>query len=301
MQSGIIFAIKRYAIHDGPNIRTTVFLKGCPLRCTWCHNPEGINRNVSVISDFTKCVTCGECVSTCPTGSLQRVNGRISKQPTKCSLCQNCTTTCPAVVHEPTGWQISVAELMGEICRDLPFFDGSQGGVTFSGGEPLMQAEFLLETLKACGEIGIHRVVDTCAYAATELLLQVAKQTDLFLLDLKVVDSSLHQHYTGKKNELILHNIKALARNGSALRLRIPLVDGVNNDVHSLRKCGAFIKTLPGVEEVDLLPFHAIAATKYTKLGLVNPSAQLRSIAPSEVEKASNVLLEMGIKVRVGG
>ena len=298
---GRIFAIKKYAIHDGPNIRTTVFLKGCPLSCLWCHNPEGMNTDIALLTTGDKCIGCNTCIDACVNQSLSRDNNSITLDDSRCSLCLNCLEACPACVYESTGWEASVEEVVGEVKKDIPFYDQSGGGVTFSGGEPLLQHEFLLELLRKCGNLGIHRVVDTSGYAATPTMLGIARETDMFLIDLKHMDNARHRHFIGVDNELILHNISTLADQGEEIYLRIPLIEGFNCDEDNIAECGRFIAALPGVNDVDLLPYHAIAAAKYKKLGLPNPGDQFASVPEEKITRYTEILNQYGLHVQVGG
>lgn len=298
---GKIFAIKKYAIHDGPNIRTTIFFKGCPLRCTWCHNPEGLSPDISRLWLQDKCVGCNECVEKCPNSALSRESQGIMRDDKLCTGCSTCIDVCPAIAHESVGWEISVKEVMEEIEKDIPFYDQSGGGVTFSGGEPFMQPQFLLELLKQCGKRSIHRAVDTCMYADMASIRQAAEHVDLFLIDLKHMDSSVHKKYTGLGNSRILQNIRSLAEMGAAIIFRIPLVNGVNTDNTNLQQSAAFITSLPGKYDVDVLPYHSIASAKYNKLGIVNGGDKLCKPDSDVVIRCINILKDMGLNVQVGG
>ncbi len=298
---GRIFAIKKYAIHDGPNIRTTIFLKGCPLSCLWCHNPEGMDTDIAFLTTEDRCIGCNTCIDACVNRSLSRDNHSITRDDSRCSLCLNCLEACPACVYESTGWEASVEEVVGEVKKDIPFYDQSGGGVTFSGGEPLMQHEFLLELLRKCGNLGIHRVVDTSGYAVTPTMLGIARETDMFLIDLKHMDNARHRHFTGVDNELILHNISTLADQGEEICLRITLIEGFNCDDENIAECGRFIAALPGVSAVDLLPYHAIATAKYKKLGLPNPGDQFAPVPEGKITRYTEILKQCGLHVQVGG
>lgn len=299
--TGNIFAIKRYAIHDGPNIRTTVFFKGCPLKCRWCHNPEGMDSRLSLIWIKARCIGCGACVSGCPTQSLSMVGEEIVRNDATCERCHECVTICPALAHEAVGWKTSVDEIIKEIKKDTPFYDESGGGVTFSGGEPLLQSAFLLELLQECGRLGVHRAVDTAAFAETELVFRVAEHCDLFLIDLKHMDSEKHRLYTGVPNELIQKNIFELARAGHALQIRIPLIEGVNSDDENMRLSGEFLAGLANPPGVDLLPYHSIAGSKYTKMGRENPGMEFTTVGRERLDACAENLTRMGLNVRIGG
>jgi pyruvate formate lyase activating enzyme len=289
------------ALHDGPQIRTTVFLKGCPLSCRWCHNPEGLARGIEILTIPARCIGCGECVENCPQQALTPDPlGGISRNRALCTDCGLCVDICPSLAHERTGW-ITDVSVMAEICKDLPFFDTSGGGVTFSGGEPLMQAEFLLALLKACGDLQIHRTVDTSGYAKTATLLEVARHTELFLYDLKHMDSAIHKAFTGVDNGLILENLAALCRAGHRVQVRIPLVAGVNDDEENIRQTARFLAGLPGIEGIDILPYHSIGRAKYQKLGLMYPGDGLKAPDTAHTQKLITLLETAGFAVRVGG
>lgn len=298
---GIIFDIKKYAIHDGPNIRTTIFFKGCPLKCWWCHNPEGIDSAIDMVWKDDACIGCRECLQACTQEALQMHDTGIVRDKKKCSGCFDCLAVCPALAHEATGREVTVDDVMVEIKKDLPFYDQSKGGVTFSGGEPLMQPEFLLELLRKCGELGIHRAVDTCCVVKYENLQKIAEEAELFLVDLKHMDGEKHQLYTGVSNSLIFNNIKMLADIGKNMRFRIPLVEGVNSDDTNIINTGKFVKSLGIDTKIDLLPYHSIAAGKYKKLGLENRGVDFKPCSEETIRHCHKLLTEMGLKTQIGG
>jgi len=299
--SSNIFAIKRYALHDGPNIRMTLFFKGCPLACWWCHNPEGIDFSSKILFLAEKCLGCGECVERCPEKALCMTTEGVARTGDKCTSCATCVQTCPVLAHEATGKSMSVAEMVAEIKKELPFFDQSGGGITCSGGEPLCQPESLLALLQACGRLGIHRAVDTSGFAPTETLLQVAHHTELFLYDLKHMDSTIHERYTGVGNDLILSNLKTLGDNGHAIRIRIPLIGGINDDAKNIRATGAFVAGCKGVQGIDLLPYHPSATAKYRKLGRRYAGAALLAPTKEQVADTVEILKNYIVDVNIGG
>ena len=297
-----LFAIKRYALHDGPQIRTTLFFKGCPLSCRWCHNPEGMSRRIELVMIRERCIGCGECVIACPQQALSAAaEGGIDRNPALCIECGRCVAICPALAHEATGWRTSVSEVMAEIEKDLPFYDTSGGGVTFSGGEPLLQPDFLLALLRECGRRQIHRTVDTTGYAPVDTLLAVAAETDLFLYDLKHMDGQRHLEYTGVDNALILSNLAALCRSGRPVRIRIPLVAGVNDDEGNIRATLEFLNDLPGIEGLDLLPYHGIGRAKYRKLGRDYPGQTLDAPDRHRIDTIIGIIRDAGYPVSIGG
>lgn len=295
-----IFAVKRYALHDGPNIRTTVFLKGCPLSCFWCHNPEGINPGLQLVSNLKRCIGCGECVAACPAGALQLTAEGIQRDKGLCQECFACVPLCPALVHEATGRRVGIAELLSEISKDLAFFDQSGGGVTFSGGEPLAQPTALLALLRGCAELGIHRVVDTSGFAATATVLEVAGHTDLFLYDLKHMNDNIHRRYTGVSNQLILHNLLELSTAGAAIRVRIPLIAGLNDDLENIQATADFIADCPGIQGVDLLPYHSSAKAKYRKLCRDFPAQETTAPGRERLDAAMAILRRTREDITIG-
>jgi pyruvate formate lyase activating enzyme len=295
--TGSIFNIQKFSIHDGPGIRTTVFFKGCPLRCQWCHNPESQESGRQVMFYPARCIRCGACVETCPQGAVTLAEAQAVTDLESCEQCGECIDGCYAQARELVGREVSVTEVLAEIERDRPFYEESGGGVTFSGGEPLMQPDFLLALLKACKAQEIHTVVDTCGFASWNVLEQVRPYTDLFLFDLKIMEEARHREYTGASNQPVLLNLRRLSESGQAIRLRIPLIPGVNDAPQQIRQIAEFAAGLPYLDEVEILPYHNIAAEKYRRL---NRDYQLPDTpVPSNEQMAQVVqaVREFGLKV----
>lgn len=296
MLTSTIFDIKRYALHDGPGIRTTAFLKGCPLACGWCHNPESQAPEAELLIRANRCTRCGACVEVCPQGAI-RLEATSLTDRVRCTRCGRCAEVCFSGARELVGREITVAALLREVERDTPFHDASGGGVTFSGGEPLLQPEFLAEALRACREREIHTVVDTCGYAPWEAFERLWQDVQLFLYDLKLMDDARHRSATGASNAPILRNLRSLSERGAAIRIRLPLIPGVNDDEENLHRLGAFLASLPRRHPVELLGYHDIAGAKYAALARLYPLADTRPPTPEALEAARRTLEACGAEV----
>ncbi len=302
MQQPLIFDIKRYAINDGPGIRITIFFKGCPLSCLWCHNPESISDKPQKMYSPDKCIGCGECVKACPNHACKLIGDGISTDSDRCDLNGQCAVVCPALATEISGYYKTIPELLKIIGKERTLFDQSGGGVTFSGGEPLLYPNYLIEILDKCGKSQIHRTIDTCGLVKEEILLGVAKRTDLFLYDLKLTDSDKHKQYTGTGNKLILSNLTALAKTGADIQIRIPLIKGINTDQKDLSAMAAFIAGLAGEKKsVSLLPYHATATHKYQKLGEHYLAGNLKEPGTTDLQQAINCFSAHDLLATVGG
>jgi pyruvate formate lyase activating enzyme len=299
---GKIFDIMRYAIHDGPGVRTTVFLKGCPLRCWWCHNPEGISSTNELAYFDYKCIHCKTCANVCPAKAITFEEDKHTINRAACTMCGTCAEACPTGALRIIGREISVKELIKEIEKDTILYDSSDGGVTFSGGEPLFQPMFLKEALKECKNRKIHVALDTSGYASPKVFESVAKYVDVFLYDLKLLDDVEHQKYTGVSNRLILGNLEALVEKGRGkdVIIRVPVIPNITDTSQNVEKLVELVQQLKSVEEVDLLPFHDVSE-KYMRIG----KKYLMQVhnAPSEekLKQIKEQLESAGLRVNIGG
>ncbi len=265
MQTGLIFNIQRFSLHDGPGIRTTVFFKGCPLKCRWCHNPEGISPGQQLIIHHNRCLRCETCIRVCRENLIEVDQGVIAINRDRCGLCLHCVEECPSGAIELSGQRISTAQLVKEVVKDKVFFDESGGGVTISGGEPLVQPGFLLSLLQALKSESIHTSLDTSGYAEWPVLESMLPWVDLVLFDLKVIDSLKSSTYTGVSNGAILKNLQKLALIHPDIQIRVPLIPEFNDDRDSIDSLGRYLREL-GLINVCLLPYHRTGSAKYKML-----------------------------------
>lgn len=298
--TGTCFNIQRYSVHDGPGIRTTVFLKGCPLSCTWCHNPEGMSRELELIVVQDRCVGCGACVEACPNPPVVNADGRAVTDRRSCLRCGSCVDVCVAGARRLVGQPMTVEELLTEIERDRAFYEESGGGVTFSGGEPFEQHEFLLACLRACRERGLHTAIDTSGHAPRDVILEAATLTDLFLYDLKLLGEAEHQELVGVPLAPVLGNLRALDEAGAGIWIRFPLIPGVTDGMDNIEALGRGVASLR-TRRVHLLPFHWTAADKYARIEREWRHAGLKDASEDRVKEAAEALGAMGLDVRIGG
>lgn len=298
---GKIYNIMKYSIHDGPGIRTTVFLKGCPLQCWWCHNPESQEMEEELILFPNRCICCGACINTCRQDAIKKVDERIITNRSMCNNCGLCVEECYTNAREIAGRSVTVDEVISEILKDKDFYQQSGGGVTISGGEPLMQMEFLIPLLERLRELGIHRAIDTCGYVSKEKLQRVIELTDLFLYDLKFMDSERHEKYTGVPNDLILENVKLLSSLDKDIIIRIPIIPGVNDDKEDILAFSKFINDLPKVKGVNLLPYHKIGKEKYHRLGKVYKMTNLQEPTHELMSRVYEMLKNCCSSIKIGG
>lgn len=298
-----IFDIKRYAINDGPGIRTTLFLKGCPLRCVWCHNPEGWTPRQQVLYKKSKCIGCRTCVEACPQHALELSPDGI-RMAENCTLCGMCTEVCPTTALEMCGGEYTMEELMEEVEKERTIMEDSGGGVTLCGGEPLMHRDHTLELLRELGRRGFHRTVDTTLYASQETVMKVAGECELMLVDIKLMDSEKHRRYTGVPNEQILQNICHIAEADKDFFIRIPLIEGINADEENIEATACFLEELPWQRKtVNLLPYHDVGKDKHCRMwNTYNPESIPMDTPSEETLKRCTAQLERhGLQVVIGG
>ncbi len=288
----IIAGIKRSAVHDGQGLRTTVFFKGCPLKCVWCHNPEGIGFKPEIGFYKEKCMGCGSCVTDCPKGAITMANGKPVTDRTLCDGCMACTTYCPGDAREGYGKAWTMEALLEKVLQDRFFYENSGGGVTISGGECLAQPEFAIAFAKALFEKGISVDVDTCGDVKQEIFTRIAPYTDTFLYDIKAIDPAVHKKCTGRENGRILENLKYLCSIGAKVEIRYPYVPGWTDG--ECGKIGAFLQDLP-ITKIKVLGYHDFADGKYDALDLPNTLPNVKVVA-ADVEKAVAILKGYGLR-----
>ena len=300
MAQGMIFDIKRFALHDGPGIRTTVFLKGCPLSCIWCHNPESISPHIQLMFNAEKCLGCGGCEKSCGKAALRFADGRPAADIALCDGCGACAENCPSGALEVSGVSTDTAAVMDTVARDKIFYSTSGGGMTISGGEPLFQPEFTLSLLRSAAADHISTALDTSGYAPEHIIKSTVPYTDIYLYDIKTPSKETHRRYTGVDNDIILSNLKYLAKTGKEIIIRFPLIRGVNDDEHSLTALKNIMDG-NGLTKINVLPFHRLGYNKYIKLGMKTEMPREQAFSETELSETCSVFSDGGIECSIGG
>jgi pyruvate formate lyase activating enzyme len=285
----LVFNIQRFSLHDGPGVRTTVFMKGCPLACAWCHNPESQDPRIAFVRMRHRCMTCGRCGEDELADPVVRIRGEGDVE------------ACPTGALQAVGREVEAAALVDDVLRDRIFFDDSGGGVTFSGGEPLQQAAFVIDAMRRLQAEGVHTALDTCGFARWADLREAAACADLVLYDVKLMDDARHTAATGASNRAILRNLEDLAGEHPAVRIRIPVIPGVNDDDANMDAAAAFVAGLPGSRPVDLLPFHAAGEAKFARAGLDYSLHGTGAPAPGRLEALAARFRARGLVTTTGG
>lgn len=289
---GMVFNIQRFTIHDGPGIRTTVFLKGCPLKCSWCHNPESLQRKPEIFFQSGKCIGCGWCLDTCPQHCHRLENGKHIFCRENCMRCGRCAEKCYAEAIELIGQTMTAAKTLAEVMKDKPFYGNSGGGMTVSGGEPMLQFEFTRALLSVAKGAGIHNCLDTCGVAPLDDYLQILKDVDILLYDLKSTDPDRHRTLTGVPLAGILDNLYRLDEAGARTILRCPLIPGLNDNDEHLRNIAVIANKLRHVQEINLLPYHPLGKDKCDHLGYQVDGVQIERASESKIEHYLQVVAE---------
>ncbi len=302
MTTALIFNIQQFSTEDGPGIRTTVFIKGCPLRCAWCHNPEGLSPQRDLVWHDTRCIAARECLRVCPENALTLTPSGMVIDRARCTVCGKCAEACPASAMEVIGKEWNSEELVGELLKDKVFYETSGGGITFSGGEPMMQADFLCEILPRCKDAGLHVALDTCGAVSPERYRRVIDWVDLVLFDLKIMDAERHRAATGVGNELILNNARLLATRGVPMWIRTPIIPGYTDDRTNIAAIARFVRdALPTVERWDLLAYTNLGKPKYHRLDLPYVLEDAVLFTRDEMESLWRVVAEIVPTARWSG
>ncbi|MDD8020779.1 MAG: glycyl-radical enzyme activating protein [Acidobacteriota bacterium] len=299
---GMIFDLKHYAVHDGPGIRTTVFLKGCPLHCRWCQNPEGISPEHELMLMPNRCARCGDCVRVCKYQALaQKEDGEVVVDRSRCVFCGDCEAVCQREAIGLVGREVTVEDILAEVEKDRLFFDQSGGGVTLTGGEPLFQPELAEALIDQLSRAGIKVALDTSGYAPEKTFLRLAQKSDLVLFDLKMMDGDQHRKFTGVSNRLILKNLKVLDEIGQAVWIRFPLIPGVNDRRENLKAMADFLLKLKSVKMINVLPYHRGGVGKFHRLNQDDQFGIFEPPSQAMIDSVINYFRGRGLVVKQGG
>ncbi len=296
---GVVFDIQRFSIHDGPGIRTTVFLKGCPLRCLWCHNPESQSKRPELYFERDLCISCGNCVKACPNDAQAIVDTRRVIDRSSCAGTGDCVESCYTNALVRKGTQMTAAEVLDEVSRDNALYTRSGGGITLSGGEPASQPGFAVEILRGAQRSGLHTAIETCGFARWDVLAEILEVTDLIMYDIKHMNTDRHRDAVGTGNELILSNLERIAGMQKDIVVRVPLIPGINDGNSDLVDLANFLTGI-GMGELELIPYHEFAATKYEFIDAEYSLGDLQAYTPERLAAKRDVLGERGITATIG-
>lgn len=297
-RGGIVINIQRYSIHDGPGIRTLVFLKGCPLRCQWCSNPESMHPRPELAFRRSLCYGCGHCVPACPREAISLDLEGVRIDYERCDHCGACVAACPPEALRLYGQVMTAAQVFEQVRRDQLFYCRSGGGVTLTGGEPLFQPQFAIAILELCREAGIHTAVETSGYVSSDILLHVLEYVDHVMFDLKLIDESLHLRMTGQSHDIILRNARLVMQSGISCQPRMPLIPTVNDSVEEIQAIARFLKEVH-LPKLELMPYHSLGVGKYESLGRQYPFPSLASVKIEEAARVKDAFEELGIECRI--
>ena len=301
MGKGLIAKIERYAIYDGPGIRTLIFMKGCPMRCIWCSSPQTQNSYPEVVYCSERCIGCYDCINLCPENAISiSSSGKVNIDRVLCTNCGDCTQICPTEALKLVGEFMSIEQVMIEILKDKAFYERSGGGVTISGGEPLMQAEFVNDLLCECHRYSIHTAIETAGFAEWKAFETIRNCIDLLFFDIKIVDTKKHKELTGVSNKKILENIRRVDEEWNLpVILRFPLVPGINDSENDLNKLSEFVSSLKRIDTLEILPYHRLGEYEYATLGREYKLKDVEIPDDSYLKKIRNFLGEHIPKVKV--
>lgn len=297
---GNVFNIQKYSLHDGPGIRTILFLKGCSLRCKWCCNPESQESNSQVLFIKSRCIGCKKCENACPSNAIVFEESRRIDN-LKCTHCGACAKICMAGALELNGTKMSVRDAVEEIKKDRTYYSYSGGGVTLSGGEALLQPDFAAEVLKACKQMGLNTAIETALFVNREAIDAVLPYTDLFLADFKLFDSTAHRSYTGQPNEKIKDNFKYIAQQGGNIIMRIPIIPTINDTKENLEKSAEFAKKIGSIKEVNLLSYHRLGVNKYEQVGRKYYMPKIKEPGKQKMYEYAKIFKNKGLDIAIGG
>ncbi|MBC8395030.1 MAG: glycyl-radical enzyme activating protein [Deltaproteobacteria bacterium] len=300
---GWVSKLQDFVVHDGPGLRILVFIRGCPLKCTWCQNPENLNVLPEIMYRSSLCMDCGRCIEVCPVPGAIVEDKETRIDRSKCTKCMACVDACLGKAIQAAGEKVTVDQMLQRILPYKPFFDHSdRGGVTLSGGDPIFQPEFTMKLLEACRKAGIHTALETCGYTSYETLKKIVENVDLLIYDIKHMDGAKHQAETGRPNDLILDNLSRLCKEADTeIVIHIPLIRGFNDDNENIMKTAEFVSSTKKIKHIDLLPFNELASGKYKAMGKDWDYAEVKRQSKEQLDELLGIVKSYGLETTVGG